>query len=113
MYICQIERHAVLNKIFLQHENAWHDVSKGLFIWKPGWPVWRDSPVSEISSCYCFSNNSYRAFIWDKRTGPVGEISLERGEISLAGMKIFHINTHNRAGPVAGMKVISKSCQIW
>ena len=48
---------------------------------------------------------------WDKRAGPVGEISLERGEISLTGMKIFHINTHKRAGPVARMKDISKSCQ--
>jgi ABC-type uncharacterized transport system ATPase component len=41
----------------------------------------------------------------DKRAGPVAEISLERGEISLNGMEILHINTHKRASPVARMKV--------
>ena len=39
--------------------------------------------------------------------GPVAEISLERGEISLTlpGWKFLHINTHKQASLVAGMKV--------
>ena len=41
----------------------------------------------------------------DKAAGPVAKISLERGEISLTGWKILHINTRKRASPVAGMKV--------
>jgi hypothetical protein len=40
----------------------------------------------------------------DKRAGPVAEISLERGEISLTGMEISPYK-HSQAGPVAGMKV--------
>jgi hypothetical protein len=38
-----------------------------------------------------------------KRAGPVVEISLERGEISLTAMEISpSVNTHKRASPVAG-----------
>ena len=37
---------------------------KGLFIWKPGWPAKRDSPVSEISLCSYFYSKNHRAFIW-------------------------------------------------
>jgi hypothetical protein len=41
----------------------------------------------------------------DKRAGPVAEISLKRGEISLTGMGISPYK-HSQAGwPVAGMKV--------
>ena len=41
----------------------------------------------------------------DKRAGPVAEISLERGEISLTGMGISPYK-HSQAGwPGAGMKV--------
>ena len=43
----------------------------------------------------------------DKRAGPVAEILLERGEISLTEMEIspYKLFTHKRASPVAGMKV--------
>ncbi len=39
----------------------------------------------------------------DKRAGPLAEISLETGEISPTGMKIFPCLTRKRAGPLAGI----------
>jgi hypothetical protein len=39
------------------------------------------------------------------RPGPVTEISLERGEISLTGMEISPYKHSQAASPVAGMKV--------
>ena len=45
--------------------------------------------------------------------GPVAEISLERGEISLTGMEISPLNTHKRASPVARMKVQRYCCKLF
>ena len=40
----------------------------------------------------------------DKRASPVGAISLQSGEISVGGMKIFPCKHISRAGPLIGMK---------
>ena len=86
--------------------------SKGLFIWKLGWPAKRDSPVSEISLCsYVYSKN-YRAFIWTSGLARVPRSRLKetRSRMKetrsrLPGWKFLHIKTYKRARPVAGMKV--------
>ena len=80
-------------------------MTKGLFIWKPGWPAKRDSPVSEISLCSYFYSKNYRAFIWTSRLARLPRSCLKEARSRLPGWKFLHINTHKRASPVAGMKV--------
>ena len=70
--------------------------TKGLFIWKPGWPAKRDSPVSEILLCSYFYSKNYCAFIWTR---------LKEARSRLPGWKFLHINTHKQARLVARMKV--------
>ena len=79
--------------------------SKGLFIWKPGWPAKRDSPVSEISLCSYFYSKNDRAFIWTSGLARLPRSHLKEARSCLPGWKCIHINTHERASPVAGMKV--------
>ena len=79
--------------------------TKGLFIWKPGWPAKRDSPVSEISLCSYFYSKNYRAFIWTSGLARLPRSRLKEARSRLPGWEFRHINTHKRAGPVAGMKV--------
>ena len=79
--------------------------AKGLFIWKPGWPAKRDSPVSEISLCSYFYSKNYRAFIWTSGLARLPRSRLKEARSRLPGWKFLHINTHKRASPVAGMKV--------
>ena len=81
------------------------DHFKGLFIWKPGWPAKRDSPVSEISLCSYFYSKNYRAFIWTSRLAQLPRSRLKEARSRLPGWKFLHINTRKRASPVAGMKV--------
>ena len=76
-----------------------------LFIWKPGWPAKRDSPVSEISLCSYFYSKNYRAFIWTSGLARLPRSRLKEARSRLPGWKFLHINTHKRASPVAGMKV--------
>jgi hypothetical protein len=49
----------------------------------------------------------------DKRAVPVAEISLERERSRLLGWKFFHINSHERASPVAGMKDQIYCCKLF
>ena len=89
---------------FSQTMFSW-DMPKGLFIWKPGWPAKRDSPVSEISPCSYFYSKNYRAFIWTSGLARLPRSRLKEARSRLPGWKFLHINTHKRASPVAGMKV--------
>ena len=79
--------------------------SKGLFIWKPGWPAKRDSPVSEISLCSYFYSKNYRAFIWTSGLARLPRSRLKEARSRLPGCEFRHINTHKGACPVARMKV--------
>ena len=77
---------------------------KGLFIWKPGWPAKRDSPVSLISMCSYFYSKNYRAFIWTSGLARLPRSRLKEARSRLPGWKFLHINTHKRASPASGMK---------
>jgi hypothetical protein len=77
---------------------------KCLLIWKPGWPIKRNSPVSEISLCSYFYSKKYCAFTWTNRLFQLLRYRLKEARSRLLGWKFFHINSHKRASPVAGMK---------
>ena len=108
MYLKNTGRNSTFRAKFFRREVSSSSRSlptKGLFIWKPGWPAKRDSPVSEISLCSYFYSKNYRAFIWTSGLARLPRSRLKEARSRLPGWKFLHINTHKRASPVAGMKV--------
>ena len=71
-----------------------------------------DSWVNEISlDSYLLLGYFFPVYM-DKRASPVGAISLESGEISVGGMKIFPCKHISRAGPLTGMKNVEMRVRI-
>jgi hypothetical protein len=85
--------HLIQNKINRLRKSKWNKIRACSYGSRAG-PL-SETAVSEISLCSYYYSKNYRAFIW--RAGPVAEISLERGEISLIGIEISPYK-HSQAG---------------